>query len=120
MKYKDETFDRYGTISIKLANDITRLSLHCGYSGIVKISEEPTGIARIGKRNLGSRAGEEVSITQQHTYYKVSIITKQNEPWINKKVNETNEEKLIHYEGKVYCIEMESSHTYYMRLHSRS
>ena len=115
MKYKDETFDRYGTISIKLANDITRLSLHCGYSGIVKISEEPRGIARIGKRNLGSRAGEEVSITQQHTYYKVSIITKQNEPWINKKVNETNEEKLIHYEGKVYCIEMESSHTYYMR-----
>jgi len=115
MEYKGETFDRYGTISIQLANDITRLSLHCGYSGIVKISEEPTGIARIGKRNLGSRAGEEVSITQKHTYYKVSIITKQNEPWINKKVNDSNEEKLIDYEGKVYCVEMPSSHTYYMR-----
>jgi DNA-directed RNA polymerase II subunit RPB2 len=115
MKYKGETFDRYGTISIQLANDITRLALHCGYSGIVKISEEPTGIARIGKRNLGLRAGEEVSITQKHTYYKVSIITKQNEPWINKKVNDSNEEKLIDYEGKVYCVEMPSSHTYYMR-----
>ena len=115
MTYKGETFHRYGTISLQLANDITRLALHCGWSGIVKISEEPNGIARIGKRNLGSRAGQEVSITQRHTYYKVSIITKQNQPWINKKQNETNEEKLIDYEGKVYCVEMPSSHTYYMR-----
>jgi hypothetical protein len=115
MEYKGETFDRYGTISVQLANDITRLALHCGYSGIVKIAEEPTGIARVGKRNLGSRAGQVVEITQKHTYYKVSIITKQNEPWINKKVNDSNEEKLIDYEGKVYCVEMPSSHTYYMR-----
>ena len=115
MEYKGETFDRYGTISIKLANDITRLALHCGWSGIVKVAEEPTGIARIGKRNLGSRAGQEVSITQKHTYYKVSIIRKQNQPWINKKVNDSNEEKCISYQGKVFCIEVPSSHTYYMR-----
>ena len=115
MEYKGEAFERYGTISVQLADDITRLALHCGYSGIVKISEEPTGIARIGKRTLGSRAGQEISVTQQHTYYKVSIITKQNEPWINKKVNDSNEEKLIDYQGRVYCIEVPSSHTYYMR-----
>ena len=115
MEYKGETFDRYGTISLKLANDITRLALHCGWSGIVKISGEPTGIARKGKRNLGSRAGQEISVTQQHTYYKVSIIRKQNEPWINKHKNDSNEEKLIDYQGKVYCIEVSSSHTYYMR-----
>ena len=116
MKYKDEDeFSRYGTISIQLANDISRLAVHCGWSGIIKIAEEPTGIARIGKRNLGSRAGTEVSITQKHTYYKVSIIRKQNQPWINKKKNESNKEELIDYTGKVYCIEMPSSHTYYMR-----
>ena len=115
MEYKGEAFERYGTISVQLADDITRLALHCGYSGIVKVSEEPTGVARIGKRTLGSRAGQEISVTQQHTYYKVSIITKQNEPWINKKVNDSNEEKLIDYQGKVYCIEVPSSHTYYMR-----
>jgi hypothetical protein len=115
MEYKGETFDRYGTISVQLADDITRLALHAGWSGTVKISEEPTGIARIGKRNLGNRAGQEVSITQRHTYYKVSIIAKQNEPWINKKKNESNEEKLIDYQGQVYCVEMPSSHTYYMR-----
>jgi DNA-directed RNA polymerase II subunit RPB2 len=100
---------------MKLANDVSRLAVHCGYSGIIKISEEPTGIARVGKRNLGSRAGQVIEVTQKHTYYKVSIITKQNQPWINKKQNESNVEKLIDYEGKVYCIEMPSSHTYYMR-----
>jgi len=115
MVYKGEESCRYGTISIRLADDITRLALHCGFSGINKIAEEPTGIARVGKRNLGSRAGEVVEVTQIHTYYRVSIITKQNEPWINKKKNDSNKEELFHYEGKVYCIEVPSSHTYYMR-----
>ena len=115
MEYKGETFERYGTISLQLANDVSRLAVHCGHSAIIKISEEPTGIARVGKRNLGSRAGEVVEITQKHTYYKVSIITKQNQPWINKKKNDANVEKLIDYNGNVYCIEMSSSHLYYMR-----
>ena len=116
MQYKGEDeFSRYGTISIQLANDISRLAVHCGWSGIIKIAEEPTGIPREGKRNLGSRAGTTVSITQKHTYYKVSIIRKQNQPWINKKKNDSNNEELIDYNGKVYCIEMPSSHTYYMR-----
>ena len=116
MKYKGEDeFSRYGTISIKLADDISRLATHCGYSGIVKLAEEPTGIARIGKHNMGGRAGEAVSITQKHTYYKVSIIRKQNQPWINKKVNGSNVEHLIDYTGKVYCVEMPTSHLYYMR-----
>ena len=116
MKYKGEDeFSRYGTISPQLADDITRLALHCGWSGIVKIAEEPTGVARVGKRNLGSRAGQDVSITLRHTYYKVSIIREQNQPWINKKKNESNTETTVDYKGKVYCIEMPSSHVYYMR-----
>jgi DNA-directed RNA polymerase beta subunit len=116
MEYKGEAgFSRYGTISPGLADDITRLALHCGWSGIVKIAEEPTGIARTGKRNLGSRAGEDVSIALQHTYYKVSIIRSQNQPWIYKKDNASNVESRVDYCGKVYCIEMPSSHVYYMR-----
>lgn len=116
MKYKgEEGFSRYCTISPQLADDITRLALHCGWSGIVKIAEEPTGIARVGKRNLGSRAGEEMSATLRHTYYKVSIIRKQNQPWMFKKDNESNILERMNYKGKVYCIEMPSSHVYYMR-----
>jgi DNA-directed RNA polymerase II subunit RPB2 len=123
MQYKGEDeFSRYGTISIQLANDVSILAFHCGWSGIIKNAGEPTGVARVGVRNLGSRAGEVISVTQQHTYYKVSIIRAQNMPWINKKVNDSNEEKLINYTGKVYCVEMPSSHTYYMRetMHSPS
>jgi hypothetical protein len=116
MKYKgEEGFSRYCTISPQLADDITRLALHCGWSGIVKIAEEPTGIARVGKRNLGSRAGEDMSATLRHTYYKVSIIRKQNQPWMFKKDNESNILERMNYKGKVYCIEMPSSHVYYMR-----
>lgn len=116
MQYKGEDeFSRYGTISPRLANDVSRLALHCGWSGIVKIAEEPTGIPRVGKRNMGPQAGTDVSITLQHTYYKVSIISEQNQPWINKKVNKSNTETRIPYNGKVYCIEMPSSHVYYMR-----
>jgi hypothetical protein len=116
MKYKGEDeFSRYCTISPRLANDVTRLALHCGWSGTVKIAEEPTGVARVGVRNLGLRAGEAMSATLQHTYYKISIIREQNQPWINKKVNESNTESRIPYNGKVYCIEMPSSHVYYMR-----
>ena len=123
MQYKGEdSFSRYGTISVQLANDISRLAVHCGYSAIIKLAEEPTGIARVGVRNLGGRAGQAVSITQKHTYYKVSIITKQNQPYINKKTNDSNVEKLVKYTGKVYCIEAPSSHVYYMResMHSPS
>jgi DNA-directed RNA polymerase II subunit RPB2 len=45
----------------------------------------------------------------------ISIIKKQNQPWINKKVNPTNIEQLVDYAGKVYCVEMPSSHLYYFR-----
>jgi len=115
-EYKDEkSFSRYGTISKQLADDITRLALHCGWSGIVKIADIPNGIERTGTRTMGSRIGTTVNVTQKHVYYKVSIIRKQNQPWVNKKVNESNEEKTIDYSGKVYCIEVPSSHTYYMR-----
>lgn len=116
MQYKGEDeFSRYCTISPRLADDVARLALHCGWSGTVKIGEEPTGVARVGVRNIGPRAGEAMSATLRHTYYKVSIIREQNQPWINKKVNESNTEARIQYNGPVYCIEMPSSHVYYMR-----
>jgi DNA-directed RNA polymerase beta subunit len=116
MKYKGEDkFSRYGTISIQLANDISRLALHCGWSGIIKIASEPDDIPHKCVATMGSRAGKESTITQKYTYYKVSVIRSQNQPWINKKVNDSNEEKIISYTGKIYCVEMPSSHTYYMR-----
>ena len=108
-------FSRYGTISIKLANDICKLAVHCGWSGIIKIAAEPGDYKHIITGNVGYNLGKSHEISSKNTYYKISIIRKQNQPYINKKVNDSNEEKLIDYEGKVYCIEMPSSHLYYMR-----
>jgi hypothetical protein len=108
-------FSRYGTISFKLANDISRLAVHCGWSGIIKIASEPGDNKHIITGTLGYNSGKSHEICVKNTYYKISIIRKQNQPFINKKINDSNEEKLIDYEGKVYCIEMPSSHLYYMR-----
>ena len=108
-------FSRYGTISPKLANDMCRLAVHCGWSGVIKIASEPGDNKHIITGTIGYNSGKSHEICSKNTYYKISIIRKQNQPYINKKVNDSNEEKLIDYDGKVYCVEMPSSHLYYMR-----
>jgi DNA-directed RNA polymerase II subunit RPB2 len=110
----NDGFSRYGTISLQLANDISRLAVHCGWSGITKIAAEP-GDSPHMIRGSGKNKDKFHFIESKNIYYKISIIRKQNQPFINKKVNDSNEEKIIDYEGKVYCIEMPSSHLYYMR-----
>jgi len=108
-------FSRYGTISPKLADNICRLAVHCGWSGTTKIAAKPGDNKHIITGTIGYNSGKSHIIESKNTYYKISIIRNQNQPFINKKVNDSNEEKLIDYEGKVYCIEMPSSHLYYMR-----
>jgi len=84
------------SISIDLANDISRFYVHCGYSGLIELSNK--------NKNL----------------YNVNLI-ENNEPSINNKEGVVGEnlvslqEELIDYDGKVYCIEMPSSNLYYMR-----
>ena len=90
----------YRTTNINLANDISRLALHCGWAGHIKLTEvKDTKIESI----------------QQNNYYKVSILRKHNEPYINKEKNKSNIEEYIKYNSKVYCIEVPNSHVYYMR-----
>ena len=110
MHYKGSQDHVYKTKCVILANDISRLAVHCGYSGIII---------------QGLNAIESV----YETYFKVFITTNslQNRPWINKKtirnrnnrmnqsIDETETEQLIDYHGKVYCIEMPTSHLYYSR-----
>ena len=101
---------RYETININLANDVSRLALHCGWAGHIKLSAKGTK----GTRTLGVGASIKIN-DYNNDYYKVNIIRKNNEPWINKKNNKSNIEKYIQYTGKVYCIEVPQSHVYYMR-----
>ena len=111
--YKDG-FSRYGTISHQLADDISRLCLHCGWSGNIKLANSEEDIGNVS-RYITNKNGIKKPIITRHLYYKISIIRKQNEPWVNKKVNESNEEKWIDYSGKVYCVELPSSNLYYSR-----
>ena len=114
--YKGEpSFQRYGTTSIQLANDIQRLAFHCGWAAVIKLSQEATGITKVGKRTLGKRAGTTIEITQKHDYYKISIITKQNNPWVNRKKNDSNTEEYIKYTGKVGCVEVPDTHLFYYK-----
>jgi hypothetical protein len=114
--YKGEpSFQRYGTTSLQLAEDIQRLAFTCGWSGIIKLDNSSLGITRVGTRNLGKRAGERVEATQTHDYYKISIITKQNNPWVNKKTNYANKEDYIKFTGKVGCIEVPDTHLFYYK-----
>lgn len=107
-------FRRYGSISSKLINDISILAFNCGFSSNIQIAQEP-GVTKNGIKTMGSRAGQEVSITSKNTYYKISILENQLEPWANKKKNDSNIEKIYNYKGKVYCIEVPESHIYFMR-----
>ena len=99
-------FSSYDTISVRLANDVSKLTVHCGWSSVIKNVGDSDSFKKMISDKLYS-----------NTCYKISIIRKHNEPYINinKKVNDSNEEKLIDYNGKVYCIEMPSSNLYYMR-----
>ena len=113
--HTDKTgFSRFGTINLKLADDVSRLAFHCGWAGHIKLSSK-AGTESHDIRILGKRAGSEINIIQQNDYYKVSIIRNHNEPYINNKVNDSNSEQYIKHNGKVYCIEVPESHVYYMR-----
>ncbi len=90
--------ERYDTSSIKLANDFQRLCLHAGYSCNIII-----------KYKAGHSATKKNGyvITSTVDAYRLTIITKQNEPIVNKNYKngepQTALDKFIHYKGKVYC-----------------
>ena len=91
----------YHTKNEWLAQELTRLALHCAYS------------AQVEK----SRLYEE----QSHVnVFLVNLTRNDNQPYINRHKDLTKCEYLEHYTGMVYCIEMPSSHTYYMRENSFS
>jgi hypothetical protein len=57
-------FSRYGTISIKLANDVSRLAVHCGWSAVIKIAAEPSEKTHTitGKLGYNKDKSHEISI----------------------------------------------------------
>ena len=79
----------YWTSSFKLAEDVQKLALHCGYSSNMILPE-------------GRKAGRAIQTTADN--YRVAIITTKNNPTVNH--GHIQVEEWIDYKGKVYCIEV--------------
>ena len=102
---------RYYTSSYKLAEDVQRLSLHCGYSGNISLPE-----GRKKGNSMTTKDGR--VITTKHDNYVVAIIISKNKPTVNHgHIHEQKGqiEEWVEYEGKVYCAEVPGNIMYVKR-----
>ena len=101
-KCKNSISWSYWTSSKKLAEDVQRLALHCGWSANMILPNTM----------LDGRI-----ITTNFDNYRVAIITTKNEPTVNHghiHQQKIQKEEWIDFKGKVYCIEV-SSHVFYVK-----
>lgn len=102
---------RYDTSSTKLANDFQRLCLHAGFSTNISVKYEAGHEATIQN---GKRKGTVIKSTTDA--YRMTIIEKQNEPLVNKNVNEGKQlDSMIDFDGKVYCCSVAGLGVIYVR-----
>ena len=93
----------YTTISKKLADDVQRLALHCGYCGKIGVSQKP-----------GTLEIKGVKTERKHPQLKVYIGRTFLEPLFNPETK-TCVENIISYSGKVYCVEVPGNIIYVRR-----
>jgi hypothetical protein len=90
--------ERYDTSSDKLANDFQRLCLHAGWSASKKLKSLK------GTEGGKNKYGDKIISTRDT--WRLTIITSQNEPKVNKNIKQDKTGALdewIDYDGKVYC-----------------
>lgn len=92
----------YWTSSFKLAEDVQRLALHCGWSANVNLPD--------GRKAGGQMAMKDGRIiTTNFDNYKVTIVTTKNEPTVNHghiHQQHAQTEEWVDFDDKVYCIEV--------------
>jgi DNA-directed RNA polymerase II subunit RPB2 len=102
----------YYTSSSKLADDVMKLAIHCGWSGSIKLIREAGYETEINGRKITSRADSLC----------VGINKTKNEPQINHgHIHEQNgqSEELYNYTGEVYCLEV-PSHVFMIRQNNKN
>ncbi len=98
---------RYDTSSTRLADDFQRLCLHAGWSCNKKLKCE-VGYTAVTKQG--------VNITTTHDAWQLTIIKSQNNPLVNKNINQGKQlDEWIDYTGKVYCCTVPSGIIYIRR-----
>ena len=87
----------YYTSSTKLADDVMKLAIHCGWSANIKLMKEAGNQVIIRGKTITSNA----------INWKVKIIKAKNEPQINHGQKGQSEE-IYKFKGKIYCLEVKS------------
>lgn len=104
---------KYCTSSSGLADDVSKLAFHSGLSGQVNRDKKKGDVY-----TATDGTGRTYSGTCNADSLFVSIITRSNEPTINKNDHRhQTDEKYVYYAGKVYCLEIPDTHqhVYYSR-----
>jgi len=100
----------YFTSSYKLANDIQKLSLHCGWSSTIKLYN---GREKGRESIINGR-----TVISNYDNLSIRIIKSKNTPQVNHgHVHQQNiqVEEYIKYTGKVGCIEVPDTHLFYYK-----
>ena len=108
--YNNNGSDGYFTSSYKLANDIQRLTLHCGWSGTIKLYN--------GREKGHQSIIKGRTVTSNYDALTIRIIKNKNTPQVNHgHVHQQNiqVEEYIKYTGKVGCIEVPDTHLFYYK-----
>lgn len=108
-KMKGTSTRRYDTSSTRLADDFQRLCLHAGWSTNKMLKYEA------GHQSTIKGTGE--VITSNADAWRLTVITKQNEPLVNKdKGTKDLLDCFVKYDGKVHCCTSTSGVIYVRRL----
>lgn len=103
--------ERYDTSSTKLADDFQRLCLHAGYSCNKMLKQKE------GSSHSKIKDGHEIKCSKDA--WRMTIITTQNQPLVNKNITKTGENQLDSYKdynGKIYCCSVKNNIIYVRRL----
>jgi hypothetical protein len=109
--YNKQCSAGYYTSSKKLADDIQRLCLHCGWSGTIKLykGREKDSVSNIYNGKI---------IKSNYDNYCIRVVKSKNNPQVNHgHVHEQNIqiEEYINYTGKVGCLEIPETHLFYYK-----
>ncbi len=102
---------RYDTSSTQLADDFQRLCLHAGWSCNKLIKYKAGHYSEFVAEDRQAEGG----ITSTVDAYRLTIITSQNEPKVNKNIKTTQLDSWVVYEGKVNCCTVSSGVIYVRR-----
>ena len=98
---------RYDTSSTQLADDFQRLCLHAGWATNKKVKDKAGYVAYSKKLDVTFRASTDA--------YRLTVITKQMEPLVNKNLTQTQLDTWEDYVGNVYCCSVPDDGVIYVR-----